>query len=478
MQRTNMALITSDAGLIPATVTHHQASVHDQHSGRPRIRGEMSPALVYILQEAQRELGFGLSHNLGGEDLRLGSSEGRTGNRIEIINRVAERLGFTLSPYERDEVLSHLEQETKPFGILQALVDNPQISDIIVSSYSKVSVQQGRRNFSTDLSFPNQEVYEAFVERLLQRAGANYSTRTPISDGMIGAYARIHAVHRSLCESGPYLTIRLNRYAAVEIEDLVRNGMAPRAVFDYLRAIVHTGQTLLLVGEVGTGKTTLSRALAGSIPIDESILVIEDTPEIRLQHPHVRYVRTRIENSDGAGRVTPQECIRGGMRMAMNRIIFGEIRDAEAAEAFVDVCASGHPGISTIHARSAGEATTRLELFLGRAQKGVGRAVLSEQIVTAVQVIVFVDYCRQTGQRRIYEVKEIGPVADGVIRQRDIFRYQVVDGAPTWRVLNKVSAHRDLIEGLSVPVSLSALPGTLELSEEVGFREAAQSRNR
>jgi pilus assembly protein CpaF len=293
---------------------------------------------------------------------------------------------------------------------------------------------------------------------------------------MIGAYARLHVVHRALCESGPYLTIRLNRFSSVGIQDLANNGLAPSEILDYLRAIVRSGQTLLVVGEVGTGKTTLSRALAGAIPEGEAILVIEDTPEIRLEHPHVRYVRTREENTDGAGRITPNECIRGGMRMAMNRIIFGEIRDAEAAEAFVDVCASGHPGISTIHARSATEAITRLELFLGRAQKGVGRAVLNEQIVTAVQVVVFVDFCHQTGRRRIMEVKEIGPVADGVIRQRDIFKYQVVGNLPQWRVLNKISAHREDLESEEHQVFLSRLGNTLELDPSVALREASRRK--
>src|SRR5690606_26243088 len=107
------------------------------------------------------------------------------------------------------------------------------------------------------------------------------------------------------------------------------------------------------------------------MPADESLLVIEDTPQIRVEHPHVRYVSTREANADGAGRVAPSECIRAGMRMAMNRMIFGEMRDAEAAEAFIDACASGHPGISTIHGRNAADAIARLELFLGRAQKGV-----------------------------------------------------------------------------------------------------------
>lgn len=413
---------------------------------------QMSPALAYILQEAQRDLGYEWQNQ---EQAPAGAF------LEELVERVSARLGFTLSSYERDEVLAHLEKDQQQFGILQDLVNDQSISDIIVTDYSKITVQQGRKNLVTDLTFSSQESYESFVERLLQRAQATYSTKKPIVDGMIGAFARIHAVHRCLCETGPYLTIRLNRFPTVALADLIKLGAAPKEVFDYLRAIIRSGQTVLIVGEVGTGKTTLVRALASSMPEHESILVIEDTPEIRLEHPHVRYISTREENTDGAGRISPSECIRAGMRMAMNRIIFGEMRDAEAAEAFVDVCASGHAGLSTIHARSGVEAISRLELFLGRAQKGVSRNVIYEQIAKAVQIIIFVDICPQTGKRRIFEVKEIGPVADGVIRQRDIFTYACEGERPVWRVVNKISAHRDELE--SAGVSLSEYPMLIEL---------------
>jgi len=434
--------------------------------GRRKIKA-LSPSLAYILQEVERELGLSAA---GPDDFlsSAGSSE------IEaLIKKVSERLGFELASYERDEVLAHLERDQKPFGPLQELVDDPNISDIIVTNYSKIAVQQGRRNHNTELSFPSPEAYEAFVEKLLLKAGSTYSTKKPVADGMIGGFARVHVVHRSLCETGPYLTIRLNRFSSVSINDLVGSGMAPKEVFDYLRAVIQTGNTLLIVGEVGTGKTTLARALASSIPLDESILVIEDTPEIKLEHPHVRYVTTREANTDGAGRVPPSECIRAGMRMAMNRIIFGEMRDAEAAESFVDVCASGHPGLSTIHAKSAADAVARLELFLGRAQRGVSRQVLTEQIATAVQVICYVDFCKITGRRRLMEVREIGPVADGVLRQREMFSYQVVKGEAGWRVVNRVSSHRDQIEELSDPVVLSQYPNVLELSLDLVYKEAA-----
>lgn len=435
-------------------------------------RGSLSPALAFILEETQREISL---TRVNGATDDVGPS---TGELHERVGAVAQRLGFDLSNFERDQVVALLEREQRPFGILQELVDDPTVSDIIVSSYQRVSVQRGRTNIATAVKFATHEAYQAFVERLLYRAGTTYSTRKPIADGMIGALARVHAVHESVCESGPYLTIRLNRFSRVALEDLLQAGLAPQPVLAYLRGMVRGGCTALLVGEVGTGKTTLARGLAGSIPPEESILVIEDTPEIRLEHPHVRYMTTREANVEGAGRLSPSECIRAGMRMAMNRIIFGEMRDAEAAESFVDVCVSGHPGLSTIHARSAAEAVVRLELFLGRAQRGVERRVLTEQIATAVQVIVHLGVCPLSGHRRVLEVVEIGPVADGVLRTREMFRYAPLPDRARWMVVGRSSAHRAMLESADEPVILSSLGGELELPEQVQFREAQESAMR
>jgi pilus assembly protein CpaF len=433
-----------------------------------RTTPSLSPLLAHVLDDVRRTV------------IRQGG--GGVGSiKVDLSSAVAEsasRLGVELSSFERDEILTHIEGDVHTFGVLQSLIDDPRVSDIIVSGFSKVAIQQGRKSLRTQIKFPDQRSYEAFVERLLHQAGTAYSTKQPIADGMIGSLVRIHAVHKSLCDNGPYLTIRINRFTSVSLEMLEKAGLAPQVIFDYLRGIVGISRTVMLVGEVGTGKTTLARALAGTIPHDESVLVIEDTPEIRLDHPHVRYMTTREENLEGTGRVSPAQCIRAGMRMAMNRIIFGEIRDAEAAEAFVDVCASGHSGLSTVHGRSVVDAITRLELFLARVQKNADRALLGAQVATAVQVMVVVDVCRSTGVRRIMEVRELGPVADGVLRQREIFTYKPQNGAPRWTVASRVSAFRDRLEQEPYSFSFSRLPDFLELPVEVSYRETAVSMKR
>ena len=356
----------------------------------------------------------------------------------QLVMEIENAENEFLSELERTSVIAALESSLDDFDILTPLIENPRVNDIIARSFDDISIQIDRRNVQTDYRFPDTEAYRSFVENLLKRVGKSCTTSTPVVDAAVGSNIRLCVTHESFSPagSGPMMTIRIARHSAVSLSALNAAELAPQILLEYLEILVRDcGATLLVSGEVGTGKTTLIRALAMAIDSAESILIIEDTHEIVLQRPFVRTLLTREANTEGAGRIEPAAAIRTGMRMAMNRLILGEMRDAKAAESFIDVCSSGHSGMSTIHARSARDSLVRLELFLGRAQGLAGSDTIRKEIANAVSVVVHLGVDRVHGKRRIIEILEIASFSDGAIQHIPIFSISSNDSGcePRWQ---------------------------------------------
>jgi pilus assembly protein CpaF len=424
-------------------------------------RSDLTPTGRYLIQVARK---------------KIAEQTSGTPSERELLSFVADletHEGEFLTDRERTAVVSILTHSFEDFGILSMLIEDPSVNDIIVRGFDDISVQKNRRNYATGLSFGDSNSYRAFVEQLLKRAGKACTTATPVIDAAHGENVRLCVTHESPSPKGdgPLLTIRIARHSSISLAGLIRSELAPQPILTYLGALVSSGEcTLLISGEVGTGKTTLVRALAGEIPETEAVLIIEDTEEIRLNRAFTRTLLTREANTEGVGKISPSHAIRAGMRMAMNRIILGEMRDAEAAESFIDVCASGHPGVSTIHARSARDALSRLELFLSRAQPGVGIETVRRQISNAISAVVHlgVDSSEQT--RRILEVAELGSSADGFIQLSPIFGFDSCPNltSPTWKRMSGVSRFNDALrrEQVSLPLSGEKLSTSDSLTVE------------
>lgn len=424
---------------------------------------EITPAARFILKEARKKISSEFS-----DDERIEEQE-----LISLLQQIEQSHGELLSDLERTSLVALLQSSLEHYGILTPLVETAEVNDIIVRAFDDVSVQIGRRNVQTDVRFADRDAYAAFVENLLKRAGKACTMATPVVDAAIDPHVRACVTHESFSPpgSGPMLTLRIARHRTVTLNELAQHELAPEEILHYLGGIVEQGKgSLLIAGEVGTGKTTLVRALSTRIAEDEAVLVIEDTHEIDLQRAFTRTLLTREANTEGAGRISPAQAIRTGMRMAMNRIILGEMRDAETAEAFVDVCASGHPGMSTIHARSARDAVLRLELFLSRAQAGVGMETIRRQIANAISVVVFLDLDPSNKKRRIISVLEVESAADGAVQLSPIYSFAPsVQGVPTWSRDSGVSKHQ---ENLSTPGT------SLRFCPEEQYRRVQRERGR
>jgi type IV secretion system protein VirB11 len=172
-------------------------------------------------------------------------------------------------------------------------------------------------------------------------------------------------------------------------------------IMGFLRAAVVRRKTIVISGGTGSGKTTLLNALVKEIPRSERLVVIEDAPEVRLDHPNsVGLVSVRGEL--GEAQVDADTLLAASLRLRPDRILLGELRGREAF-AFMRAVNSGHPGsISTVHADSPAGALDQIALLALTSGVELGWDKVHAYVARVVDVVVQLD--RTQGSRRLTEV--------------------------------------------------------------------------
>ena len=172
----------------------------------------------------------------------------------------------------------------------------------------------------------------------------------------------------------------------------------------FLREAIRQRRTILISGGTSTGKTTFLNAMLGEIPGHERVVLVEDTPELRLPGQNgVGLVAVKGEL--GEAKVTANELLKAALRLRPDRIVLGELRGAESVS-FLRAINTGHPGsFSTIHANSLRGALEQLALMV--MQTGIG-LTRSDTIAYAASVIdIIVQLGRDDeGKRGIIQISE------------------------------------------------------------------------
>lgn len=181
------------------------------------------------------------------------------------------------------------------------------------------------------------------------------------------------------------------------IVDLARGGEIAKALGEAVRA----RRNLLVSGGTSTGKTTFLNALLREVPNGERLVLIEDTPELQVEHPnHVGLIAVR--GGLGEAQVSANDLVSASLRMRPDRIILGELRGVEAM-AFLRAVNSGHPGsMTTIHADSPEAAVEQLVLLALEAGSSLTRADLRHYVCSTIDI--FVQLGRVAGKRGIERV--------------------------------------------------------------------------
>ncbi|MFQ9179181.1 MAG: CpaF family protein [Eggerthella lenta] len=215
------------------------------------------------------------------------------------------------------------------------------------------------------MEFDDAEHVRRIINKIAEQSGKRCDDAHAMGCAMLpGGRARATYVVPPIAPDGPALNVRTFSSSMLGMEDLVRMGMLTDGMSQFLRAAVQARCPLVISGGTGSGKTTLLGALSGFIPPDERVITIEDTPELRLQTPHVERMQTREANTEGEGSVSMRELVALSLRRRPDRIIVGECRGAEAYD-MLQAMQTDHPGsMTTVHANDPGNAISRLRTMV------------------------------------------------------------------------------------------------------------------
>ncbi|MFH5822265.1 CpaF family protein [Georgenia sp. AZ-5] len=288
-----------------------------------------------------------------------------------------------------------------------------------INEPGKVFVARGGRPELTTTILDEAQVRD-LVERMLRVSGRRLDLSTPFVDASLVTGERVHVVIPDVTRSAWAVNIRKYVARARRLADLVALGSLTPAAAAFLDAAVVAGLNILVSGATQAGKTTMVGALAGAIPANERVITCEEVFELRLANRDTVALQTRQPNLEGAGEVPLRRLVKESLRMRPDRIIIGEVREAEAFDMLVALNA-GVPGMCTIHANSAREAVTKLCTLPLLAGENVTAAFVVPTVAAAVDLVVHLDLDR-LGRRTVREVVAVtGRVDEGVIETAEIF---------------------------------------------------------
>ena len=346
----------------------------------------------------------------------------------EISNLVAETCshfakGKLLNLAEQEELRQYLFHSLRKLDVLQELLDDPEITEIMVNGADHIFYEKKGRLFASDRKFTSREKLNDVIQQIAAGNNRMVNEASPIVDTRLPDGSRVNVVLSPISIDGSAVSIRKFPSKPLEMEDLIRMGTVSEEAAELLKILVCAGFNLFISGGTGSGKTTVLNALSQYIPKEERIITIEDSAELQLiGKPNLVRLETRNANTEGVLPITIRDLIRTALRMRPNRLIVGECRGAEALDV-LQAMNTGHDGsLSTGHANSCQDMLSRLETMVLMGMELPLTAIRS-QIASGIDVLVHLGRMRD-GSRKILAITELAEYIDGEIRLNDIYRFE------------------------------------------------------
>lgn len=308
-------------------------------------------------------------------------------------------------------------------GPVGALLERSDVSEIMVNRFDDVWIEvEGRLQRLSGVRFRDDTHVFYVAQRVLAPLGVELSAARPLAEGRLPGNVRVAA---SMPPAGPHTTLSVRKPAIDRLStaEYLRRGTATPEMLGFLQAVVHGRGNLLIAGPTGTGKSTLLRYLGSYFDPAARIVVLEQIAELGLEqyHPHVVSLEARAPGSEGRAGLTMADLLQHALHRRPDYIVVGEVLGPEAVQLLMAM-ATGHPGVSTVHAQSPARLFDRLSLAMLQARLQISSQDLLRSLAEAVDVVAYIERMAD-GSRKITMISEIEGFREGNPVLRTLYRF-------------------------------------------------------
>lgn len=340
-----------------------------------------------------------------------------------------------ICPYESRVIdPSTQPQESKPYGELQPLLDDPTIEEIWINSPQRIFIARQGKSELTNIVLTFEQV-RSIMDRILLWSGRRIDLSQPFVDARLPDGSRLHVAIPEITAEHWAINIRKHLMRGKKLSDLRELDVLDQKVESFLMSAVGTRKNILVSGATQAGKTTLLNALVGAIPQGERVITIEEVFELKPRLSDCVALQTKGANLDGVGEISIRRLIKEALRMRPSRIVIGEVREAEALDLLIALN-SGVPGMATLHANSAIEALRKLQTLPLLAGENITQEFLTPTVAHAIDLVVHIGF-DEVGHRRILQLASVSDRYEGsVIEVEPVFTWngsEYQKGLASWR---------------------------------------------
>jgi pilus assembly protein CpaF len=306
----------------------------------------------------------------------------------QTLERAYAGLKLELPDEVRNEVFRDVINELTGYGPIQAFLDDPSVSEIMINGPKLVFIERNGELIETGVTFLDEDHLVRIIDKIVQPLGRHIDSENSMVDARLPDGSRVNAVVPPVAVDGPYLTIRKFLKNKMTIDEIISLGSLTPHMAEFLQACVSARLNILISGGTSSGKTTMLNILSGLIPGNERIVTIEDAVELQLRQRHVVRMETKPAGVDGSGEILTRDLVRNSLRMRPDRIIVGEVRGGEALD-MLQAMNTGHSGcLTTLHANSPRDAIARLETMTLMAGLELPLIAIRKQIASAFHLLI------------------------------------------------------------------------------------------